>query len=60
MMPAAGGRFERPRRAGRGQVSLTQRGEAGVQLRAGPSVQPLAAAMIMSGSPVVLVQGNIC
>ena len=33
MMPAAGGRFKRPRRAGRGQVLLTQRGEADVQLR---------------------------
>jgi hypothetical protein len=60
MMPAAGGRFKRPRRAGRGQVLLTQRGEADVQLRAGPFRTAVGGSEIVSGLPVVLVQGNIC
>ena len=57
IMPTAGGRFKRPRRAGRGQVLLTQRCEADVQLRVGPWQirTALASAMILAGPPVILV-----
>jgi hypothetical protein len=57
MMPAAGGRFKRPRRAGRGQVSLTQRGEAAANaVLHGASP---AAAALSAGAALAVLAGYV-